>query len=155
MSIFEDLENLNVSEECFDDIMGIVEALLDRTNKNFEKAKADFNTPELKEIGQKAYKSLTTKEKEKYDKAAQEYHKRLHQDLKAIRMRDDSEWNSRGHNYKGETKGERGQRAADYRNPRYSGEHGMYIKDRRAQQDAESGYNVAINKAIRRHKGEK
>ena len=53
------------------------------------------------------------------------------------------------------TKGERGQRAADYRNPRYSGENGMYIKDRRAEQDAESGYNIAINKAIRRHKGEK
>ena len=28
MSIFESLENLNVSEECFDDIMGIVEELL-------------------------------------------------------------------------------------------------------------------------------
>ena len=28
MSIFEDLENLNVSEECFDDIMGIVEELI-------------------------------------------------------------------------------------------------------------------------------
>ena len=27
--IFESLENLNVSEECFDDIMGIVEELLD------------------------------------------------------------------------------------------------------------------------------
>ena len=28
MSIFEDLENLNVSEECFDDIMSLVEELL-------------------------------------------------------------------------------------------------------------------------------
>ena len=28
MSIFESLENLNVSEECFDDIMGIIEELL-------------------------------------------------------------------------------------------------------------------------------
>ena len=28
MNIFESLENLNVSEECFDDIMGIVEELL-------------------------------------------------------------------------------------------------------------------------------
>ena len=31
MSIFESLENLNVSEECFDDIMGIVEEILDET----------------------------------------------------------------------------------------------------------------------------
>ena len=28
MDIFESLENLNVSEECFDDIMGIVEEIL-------------------------------------------------------------------------------------------------------------------------------
>ena len=33
MNIFENLENLNVSEECFNDIMGIVEAkLADRMN---------------------------------------------------------------------------------------------------------------------------
>ena len=29
MSIFESLESLNVSEECFDDIMGIVEEIID------------------------------------------------------------------------------------------------------------------------------
>lgn len=29
MDIFESLENLNVSEECFDDIMGIVEEIID------------------------------------------------------------------------------------------------------------------------------
>ena len=33
MSIFESLENLNVSEECFDDIMGIVEDLLSSVRK--------------------------------------------------------------------------------------------------------------------------
>lgn len=31
MDIFEQLENLNVSEECFDDIMDIVEGLIDET----------------------------------------------------------------------------------------------------------------------------
>ena len=31
MDIFEQLENLNVSEECFDDIMDIVEELIDET----------------------------------------------------------------------------------------------------------------------------
>ena len=31
MDIFESLENLNVSEECFDEIMGIVEAVIDET----------------------------------------------------------------------------------------------------------------------------
>ena len=33
MDIFESLENLNVSEECFDDIMGIVEELLNESNR--------------------------------------------------------------------------------------------------------------------------
>ena len=34
MNIFESLENLNVSEECFDDIMGIVEELLSEDIKS-------------------------------------------------------------------------------------------------------------------------
>lgn len=33
-SIFENLENLNVSEECFDEIMGIVESIVSYTLKN-------------------------------------------------------------------------------------------------------------------------
>ena len=43
MDIFENLENLNVSEECFDEIMGIVEALLseDLAEKTKEKYGAD------------------------------------------------------------------------------------------------------------------
>ena len=36
MDIFEQLENLNVSEECFDDIMDIVEAILDEGKEPFE-----------------------------------------------------------------------------------------------------------------------
>lgn len=32
MNIFESLENLNVSEECFDEIMGLVEELLNEDN---------------------------------------------------------------------------------------------------------------------------
>lgn len=32
MNIFENLENLNVSEECFNDIMGIVEEILNEMN---------------------------------------------------------------------------------------------------------------------------
>ena len=39
MSIFEDLENLDVSEECFDDIMGIVEDIVSTARKNLEDAK--------------------------------------------------------------------------------------------------------------------
>lgn len=32
MSIFEDLEKLNVSEECFSDIMGLVEGFINELN---------------------------------------------------------------------------------------------------------------------------
>ena len=38
MDIFENLENLNVSEECFDEIMGIVEELLSEAEDNYEAA---------------------------------------------------------------------------------------------------------------------
>ena len=36
MNIFESLENLNVSEECFNDIMGIVEEILSEGREPFE-----------------------------------------------------------------------------------------------------------------------
>ena len=32
MNIFESLENLNVSEECFDDIINIVEEIINQLN---------------------------------------------------------------------------------------------------------------------------
>ena len=35
MDIFESLENLNVSEECFDDIMGIVESIVTSIKKKY------------------------------------------------------------------------------------------------------------------------
>lgn len=34
MDIFESLESLNVSEECFDEIVGIVEEIINELNKN-------------------------------------------------------------------------------------------------------------------------
>ena len=35
MDIFESLENLNVSEECFDEIMGIVEEVINEVSKDY------------------------------------------------------------------------------------------------------------------------
>ena len=35
MDIFENLENLNVSEECFDDIMSIVEEVINEVSKDY------------------------------------------------------------------------------------------------------------------------
>ena len=108
-----------------------------------------METPEIKEIGNKTWGELTPQEKETYTNAYDKWRHASKLHSKAVELRD----SNHAHNVKGETKGERGQRAADYRNPRYSGENGMYIKDRRAQQDAENGYNIAINKAIRRNRG--
>ena len=39
MDIFESLENLNVSEECFDEIMGLVEGILSEDLPNYIKKK--------------------------------------------------------------------------------------------------------------------
>ena len=39
MNIFESLENLNVSEECFNDIVGIVEEIINERNKENRKAR--------------------------------------------------------------------------------------------------------------------
>ena len=61
MNIFESLENLNVSEECFNDIMGIVEELLSE-GSNLVKAvdraydKGRINLSKNIELREKAYK---------------------------------------------------------------------------------------------------
>ena len=50
MDIFESLENLNVSEECFNDIMGIVEEIINERNKENRQKKKDWEmkrTPEI------------------------------------------------------------------------------------------------------------
>ena len=44
MNIFESLENLNVSEECFEDIMGIVEGIMAQAIKNRDAARAYFRS---------------------------------------------------------------------------------------------------------------
>ena len=44
MNIFESLENLNVSEECFDDIMDMVEGIMAQAIKNRDAARAYFRS---------------------------------------------------------------------------------------------------------------
>lgn len=69
MDIFEQLENLNVSEECFDDIMDIVEDLLNEDELHDTKAirrKAEKNSKILnkeikannKELGKAQYDNM-------------------------------------------------------------------------------------------------
>ena len=57
MSIFESLENLNVSEECFDEIMGIVEELLEEGRREGE-SDADFKIRTADELSQKYKEKL-------------------------------------------------------------------------------------------------
>ena len=51
MSIFESLENLNVSEECFDDIISLIENVMDdiKAGKDPEKVKQEFIKTKNKE----------------------------------------------------------------------------------------------------------
>ena len=72
MSIFESLENLNISEECFNDIMDIVEDLLHQIEKvhgkpSWEEGKDGKYIPSNKsaELGSKAYAAMNKAEKRK------------------------------------------------------------------------------------------
>ena len=59
MDIFESLENLNVSEECFDEIMGIVEELLNEKATVGQLAMAASNRMEREKIkNEEANKNL-------------------------------------------------------------------------------------------------
>ena len=58
MGIFESLENLNVSEECFDEIMGIVEAYINETTENiYKNIEKKYGKPEYDEEGNPANKA--------------------------------------------------------------------------------------------------
>ena len=65
MNIFENLETLNVSEACFDEIMGMVENLVDRAYADWDEARKKMDDPEIRAIGQKSWNSLSPEEKEK------------------------------------------------------------------------------------------
>ena len=67
MDIFESLENLNVSEECFDEIMGIVEELI---NEDIYHAIQKYKTTQDK--GTLMNKAYDNKEKELYTTAKRE-----------------------------------------------------------------------------------
>ena len=72
MGIFESLENLNVSEECFDEIMDIVEELLsediyDYIQKKHGKAAYDINTNKpANKSAELVNKALSAEAKEKH-----------------------------------------------------------------------------------------
>ena len=64
MNIFENLENLQVSEECFDDIMGIVEEILNfnpfefaRKFNKYSDAKQDYENQKAEDKMYKGSKS--------------------------------------------------------------------------------------------------
>jgi hypothetical protein len=70
MNIFESLENLNVSEECFDEIMKIVEGYinelknetiektLDKRNDQYKDLRASGKDKEASKEGRKYYKAF-------------------------------------------------------------------------------------------------
>ena len=63
MDIFESLENLNVSEECFDDIMGIVEGILGAIDKsNYSPEKKEQLKKKALDNDQKEWSSAVDRE---------------------------------------------------------------------------------------------
>lgn len=73
-SIFENLENLTVSEECFNDIMDIVEEIINERNKENRQAKKEYElnrTPKLHNFskdGLAGVNQATIRNLKKYDK---------------------------------------------------------------------------------------
>jgi hypothetical protein len=72
-SAFESLENLNVSEECFDEIIGIVEAIIDETSKEWRQNLIQGR--EAKHIGAKRKMDVA-------DTALSQAQAKAHSDLK-------------------------------------------------------------------------
>ena len=58
MDIFESLENLNVSEECFEDIVGLVEEYLSETNREMRYKAAKNSLSQREEQAKKVGKEL-------------------------------------------------------------------------------------------------
>ena len=71
--IFESLENLPVSEECFDEIMGLVEGILSEDIKNIAKKHgiSDLHTREQDPNKEHIRKKLNKLEQIKYDEQDQ------------------------------------------------------------------------------------
>ena len=91
MNIFESLENLEVSEECFDEIMGIVERYL---GLNMEDRALKY-APDNKELQQKAYlyDRERVKEKERIDKEGTPREKeQLNRYRKSVTNPDNQSW---------------------------------------------------------------
>lgn len=59
MDIFESLENLQVSEACFEDIIELVESKVDNyLRKNFDEQNAAYNNEKDPEKAEELYKKL-------------------------------------------------------------------------------------------------
>ena len=58
MDIFESLENLDVSEECFNDILGIVEEYINETTRELRYKAAENSLPQREEQVKKVGKEL-------------------------------------------------------------------------------------------------
>lgn len=89
MDIFEGLENLNVSEECFDDIMALIEELLKEGREPFE-TQQDYKERLQKHFGPKLNDAKSTQKSiaKHHNKVA----KGLKKEEKALRNERDAAW---------------------------------------------------------------
>ena len=77
-NVFESLENLNVSEKCYNDIMNIVEEIINEVSKDtVEKAKAKLASKQVRaSLNKLEYNGNDSKEIEKLEKEQEEANKK-------------------------------------------------------------------------------
>ena len=84
MNIFESLENLNVSEECFNEIMGIVEEILNEDIIRAIDKKYDPKLEKASKRGKKAFAKMIEKKWNLIDKAKENKEKEFNQAVSKI-----------------------------------------------------------------------
>lgn len=133
MNIFENLEQLNVSEECFDEIMDMIEGFIEEghnlrmlVNRAYQKGK--IGASKSVDLGDKAYKIPSSND---------------------IHIDDNGEFNYDNITGKSSTKEGGGNLETDYRHKRK----GRNLEELRIKRlnDEKSGYRQAIEKTKRKH----
>ena len=68
MSIFESLENINVSEGCFNDIVALVEEYINEVSKELADKVKSLKDEKYREAKEKYYKTRDSKDEEEFEK---------------------------------------------------------------------------------------
>ena len=81
MDIFESLENLQISEECFNDIVGIIEAILDEDYDSYKDQKTEEGSSQAYRDLANVNKSIRRNKTSNLKKVQKELHKARKEEL--------------------------------------------------------------------------